>query len=68
MRAGHLVDDLLDRHAPRLELGIPVLVGCYDDRGVDLVVIKVAVVENRRVADLAAVAVAVTADRCHCRV
>ena len=71
MRAGHLVDDLLDGHAPRLDLGVPVPVGRYDCRGVVLVVVNVAVVGNRRVADLAvaaAAAAAIAADRWHCRV
>jgi hypothetical protein len=71
MRAGHLVDDLLDGHAPRLDLGVPVPVGRYDCRGVVLVVVNVAVVGNRRVADLAvaaAAAAAIAADRWNCRV
>ena len=72
MRAWHLVDDLLDGHAPRLDLGVPVPVGRYDGRGVVLVVVEVAVVRNRRVADLAAAAVATAAavapDRRYCRV
>jgi hypothetical protein len=55
-----------------LDLGVPVPVGRYDCRGVVLVVVNVAVVGNRRVADLAvaaaAAAAAIAADRWNCRV